>query len=261
MKYEDPPTIQARMEYHLTNFFLENLAVQNTVEWMDAFCAHRHAAKTLGIADRELPWLATRVDPHGHKSFGWRMSGKIICGDCGRAFGHKTWHSGTPNRVDVWECPTNYVKRGTCATSHLYQEVLMVKMAEAMQVLAGRNDHAADLAVNSLRATGVRRRPSTLRAAIDTLLAARPTELAIHIPDFLAVLEGGCMLTDGRLGFVVITGEAVTLDLPQRWSPVMRAGELATTSASDRLAEASSTSDVRTCAPTHMALLESIIRA
>ncbi len=69
------------------------------------------------------------------------------------------------------------------------------------------------------------------------------------------------MLTDGRLGFVFITGEAVTLDLPQRWSPVMRPGELATTSATDRLAEASSTSDVRTCALTQMALLESIIRA
>ena len=41
------------------------------------------------------------------------------------------------------------------------------------------------------------------------------------------MLEGECMLTDGRLGFVFITGEAVTLDLPQRWSPVMRSGELA----------------------------------
>ncbi|WP_268808216.1 hypothetical protein [Arcanobacterium ihumii] len=41
----------------------------------------------------------------------------------------------------------------------------------------------------------------------------------------------------------------------------MRPGELATTSATDRLAEASSTSDVRTCALTQMALLESIIRA
>ncbi|MDU1352866.1 MAG: zinc ribbon domain-containing protein [Actinomyces sp.] len=229
MKYEDPPTIQARMDYHLTNFLLENLAVQSTVEWMDAFCAHRHAAKTLGITDRELPWLATRVDPRGHKSFGWRMSGKIICGDCGRAFGHKTWHSGTPNRVDVWECPTNYVKRGTCATSHLYQEVLLVQMAEALQVLAERNRVAVDLVVDSLKSTGVRRRSSTLRTAIDKLLTESPTQLALHIPDFLAVLEGGCMLTDGRLGFVFITGEAVTLDLPQRWSPVMRPGELAAT--------------------------------
>ena len=48
---------------------------------------------------------------------------------------------------------------------------------------------------------------------------------ARHIPDFLAILEGGCMLTDGRIGFVLLTSEAVTLDLPQPWSPVMRAGQ------------------------------------
>lgn len=233
MHYPELATVQARLAYRLTSFLLENLAAGHTVEWMDAFRAQRHIAETLGIADRELPWLATRVDPRGHKSFGRRMSRKIVCGDCGRTFGHKTWHSGTPNRVDVWECPTNYIKRGTCATSHLYQhlyqEVLLVKMAEALQVLAGRNRAAVDQAVDSLQSTGVRRRPSTLRAAIDKLLTAPPTQLALHIPDFLAVLEGGCMLTDGRLGFVFITGEAVTLDLPQRWSPVMRPGELAAT--------------------------------
>ena len=104
-----------------------------------------------------------------------------------------------------------------------------MKMAEAVQVLAERNRAAVDQAVDSLQSTGVRRRPSTLRTAIDKLLTESPTQLALHIPDFLAVPEGGCMLTDGRLGFVFITGEAVTLDLPQRWSPVMRPGELAAT--------------------------------
>ena len=229
MKYDDLPTVQTRMDYRLTNFLLENLAAQKTIEWMDAFRAHRHTVEALGITDRELPWLATRFDPQGHRSFGRRLSGKIICGDCGRALGHKTWHSGTPNRVDVWECPTNYVKRGTCVTSHLYQEVLLVKMGEALQVLAERNSTAVDMTVDSLRATGVRRRPSALRAAINKLLTEPPTQLALHIPDFLAVLEGGCLLTDGRLVFVFITGEAVTLGLPQRWSPVLRADNLAAT--------------------------------
>lgn len=123
---------------------------------MDAFHAQGHAAETLGIADRELPWLVTRVDPHGYKFSGKRLSRKIVSGDCGRAFGHKTWHSGTPNRVDVWECPTNYAKRGTCTTSHPYREVLLVKMAETLQVLAGRNSTAVDQAVDSLQSTGAR---------------------------------------------------------------------------------------------------------
>lgn len=170
MQYPELATVQARLTYRLTSFLLENLAAGYTVEWMDAFHAQRHAAEALGIADRELPWLGTRVDPRGYKSFGKRLSRKIVCGDCGRPFGHKTWHSGTPNRVDVWECPTNYVKRGTCTTSHLYQEVLLVKMAEALQVLAGRNSTAVDQAVDSLQSTGARRRPSTLHTAIDKLL-------------------------------------------------------------------------------------------
>lgn len=113
MHYPELATVQARLTYRLASFLLENLAAGYTVEWMDAFRAQRHAASVLKITERELPWLGTRVDPQGHRSFGRRMSGKIVCGDCGRAFGHKTWHSGTPNRVDVWECPTNYVKRGT----------------------------------------------------------------------------------------------------------------------------------------------------
>lgn len=229
MNYPNLATVQARMTYRLTSFLLENLAAGHTVEWMDAFHAQRHAAGVLMITERELPWLGTRVAPRGYKSFGQRLFRKIVCGDCGRTFGHKTWHSGTPNRVDVWESPTNYIKRGTCATSHLYQEVLLVKMVEALQVLAGRNSTAVDQALDSLRMVGVRRRPSTLRAAIDKLLTAPPTQITLHLPDFLAVLEGGCMLTDGRLGFVFITGEAVTLDLPHRWSPLLRADNLAAT--------------------------------
>jgi len=107
--------------------------------------------------------------------------------------------------------------------------VLLAKMGEALQVLAGHNRAAVDFTLDSLRAMGARRRPSTVHAAIDKLLTESPTQLAFDIPDFLAVLEGGCRLTDGRLGFVFVTGEAVTLDLPQRWSPVMRPGELAAT--------------------------------
>ena len=148
MHYPELATVQARLTYRLISFLLDNLAAEHTVEWMDAFRAQRHTASVLKITERELPWLTIRVDPQGHRSFGRRMSGKIDCGDCARPFGHKTWHSGTPNRVDVWECPTNYIKRGTCTTSQLYQEVLLVKMAEALQVFTGRNSTAVDQTVD-----------------------------------------------------------------------------------------------------------------
>ena len=70
MHYPELATVQVRLTYRLTSFLLENLAAGHAVEWMDASRAHRHAAETLGIANRELPWLATRVGPQGHNSFG-----------------------------------------------------------------------------------------------------------------------------------------------------------------------------------------------
>ncbi|MDK8451510.1 zinc ribbon domain-containing protein [Corynebacterium mastitidis] len=226
MEYHDLQKAETRLQYHLTCFLLENLVASKTIEWHDASTAHRYAADALQVTGDEPPWVGTRVDPQKHKSFGRRMSRKIVCGDCGRTFGHKTWHSGTPNRVDVWECPTNYTKRGTCVTRHLCQEVLVIKMAEAMQVLAQHSPDAIDLAVTGLRHAGIRNRATTLRKNIESIASKPPANLVLHLPDFLAVLEGGCMLTDGRLGFVFITGEAVTLELPQRWSPVLRTGDL-----------------------------------
>lgn len=220
MCYEPISTVRNRMQYRLTSFLLENLASRGTVEWMEAFSAQRLAGVRLGVTERELPWLTSRFDPQAHKSFGVRMSRKIICGDCGRAFGHKVWHAGTSNRVDVWECPTNYVKRGTCETKHLYQHVLQMKITEAMAVLARRISEASSLACDCLHEAGAKRRPSTLRKRVDDILATHPSQLTIHLPDFLSVLEGGCMLTDGRLGFVFITGDAVTLQLPVRWTPI-----------------------------------------
>ncbi|MPV52922.1 hypothetical protein GCO27_07550 [Corynebacterium sp. zg331] len=56
----------------------------------------------------------------------------------------------------------------------------------------------------------------------------KPTRLK-HPPSHSrgeSILEDGCMLTDGRLDFVFLTGEAVPLELPQRWSPVLRTGDL-----------------------------------
>ena len=89
------------MRFHLTNFLLENLAHEGHVEWLEAFKAHKHVAEVLGLVMRELPWLVTRTNPQGHKSFGVRMSRKIMCADFTRMIGRKTWHSSTSNRVVV----------------------------------------------------------------------------------------------------------------------------------------------------------------
>lgn len=48
------------------------------------------------------------------------------------------------------------------------------------------------------------------------------TEASLFLPDFLAIVEGGMVLTSNQLGFIFTTGEAVTLDLPKGWTPVLR---------------------------------------
>lgn len=50
-------------------------------------------------------------------------------------------------------------------------------------------------------------------------------EASFFLPDFLAVVEGGMVLTSSQLSFVFTTGEAVTLDLPKGWTPVRRRDE------------------------------------
>lgn len=45
------------------------------------------------------------------------------------------------------------------------------------------------------------------------------------------------MLTGGKLGFVFRTSEAVTLDLPKRWSPVMRQATSGLQGVADRAGE------------------------
>ncbi|MCD4557714.1 hypothetical protein [Schaalia sp. lx-100] len=55
MKYDNLLTIQIRMDYRQAKFLLENLAAQNTNEWMEAFRAQNHIAETLGITYRKLP--------------------------------------------------------------------------------------------------------------------------------------------------------------------------------------------------------------
>ena len=117
---------------------------------------------------------------------------------------------------------------GDCATHHLYQEVLVVKITEAMQVLAQSSD-VIGFTVIGLRLAGIRSHTTKLRQNIESIASTPPASLALHLSDFRALLEGGCMLTDDRIGFVFITGEVVTLELPQHWSPVLRTGDLAVT--------------------------------
>lgn len=147
-------------------------------------------------------------------------SGLIERKSCGCKYGHKTRHARTPNRVDVWECATNHVKRGTCATPHIYQEVLQCKLVEAFQVLAQHHSKLRKIVVRMLAVTGCQVSSKLLHARMRHYETS--AEASLFLPDFLTIVEGGMVLTSNQLGFVFTTGEAVTLDLPKGWTPVLR---------------------------------------
>ncbi len=53
------------------------------------------------------------------------FSGCIICGECGKGFGRKIWHSNSPRRKVVWRCNEKYKGRtgeAACCTPHLTEE-------------------------------------------------------------------------------------------------------------------------------------------
>lgn len=216
LKLEPQVTAQTRMVGALSNFILQNLAAKRILAWQDAWNTHLDNCARYGLRTDSDAWLEGRVDPDADRPFGLRLSRRIQCESCGRCFGHKTWHSGTPNCADVWECPTNYAKRGTYKTPHIYQTVLLGVLAKTFQALINR-DRQVRTAVATLVAARAARPVEKVEAAIrGVAMDAHPV---LHLPGFLSVFDGACVLTDNRLGYVFTTGDAVTLELPRGWTP------------------------------------------
>ena len=54
------------------------------------------------------------------------LSGKIVCGECGGAFGSKQWHSNTKYQRTVWQCNEKYKTRGVkkCDLPHVNSDTI-----------------------------------------------------------------------------------------------------------------------------------------
>lgn len=215
-KPETQVTAQTRMMGALSSFVLQNLASKGILAWPEAWDIHLSVCARYSLRADTDTWLTGRIDPGTNRSLGLRLSRRIQCEDCGRRFGHRTWHSGTPNRADVWECPTNYARRETCKTPHIYQTVLLGTLVKTFQALINRDDQI-QVEVAATVATHAGRPFDEVKAAIHEVLT--DVHPVLHLPDFLSVFEGACVLNDNRLGFVFVTGDAVTLDLPVGWTP------------------------------------------
>lgn len=67
----------------------------------------------------------------GHSIF----SSRLICGDCGEAFGSKVWNSTDKYRRTVWQCNGKYKGEHRCTTPHLDEEYLKAAFVRAFNSL------------------------------------------------------------------------------------------------------------------------------
>ena len=64
------------------------------------------------------------------------FSGKIVCGDCGEAYGRKVWHSNDPYRKVIWQCNAKFNnKHKKCSTPHLTEEQIKDAYIAALSLL------------------------------------------------------------------------------------------------------------------------------
>ncbi len=63
------------------------------------------------------------------------FSGKIICGDCGRFYSSKVWHSNDKYRKVVWQCYYKYRGGKTCKTPHVYEDQIKQAFVQICQSL------------------------------------------------------------------------------------------------------------------------------
>lgn len=68
------------------------------------------------------------------------FNGKIICADCGSAFGAKVWHSTSKYRRTIWQCNHKYTGAQKCRTPHLYTEDIEELFLDAVSQLSWNRD-------------------------------------------------------------------------------------------------------------------------
>ncbi|AOZ72291.1 hypothetical protein BK816_02395 [Boudabousia tangfeifanii] len=58
--------------------------------------------------------------------------GRVICGQCGSAYGCKVWHSGTKYQKHIWRCCAKYEKNTRCKTAHVSEEDIQGAFTQAV---------------------------------------------------------------------------------------------------------------------------------
>ncbi len=92
-------------------------------------------------------WDAVQDEIRRRKSLGRAYSGisvlgaKIVCGDCGGWYGHKTWHSTDQYRTSIWQCNRKFKEgKQKCQTPHITEDEIKRRFLEAYNQLILNRD-------------------------------------------------------------------------------------------------------------------------
>ena len=89
------------------------------------------------ITQLELEERKATLRQHSAKSV---FSGKIICGDCGQAYGSKLWHSTDKYRRTIWQCNAKFHNEQKCTTPHLTEDEIKEVFVKALNKLITDKD-------------------------------------------------------------------------------------------------------------------------
>ncbi len=149
----------ARLQKKFTVDFLTKKMKVNEGEVPQFYVEGSHPA-IVDPAEWELVQqeLARRKSHPRQRFWNNGFGGKIVCGECGAAFGPKVWHSTDAYRRTVWQCNRKYQprpavhlteekgsspeggKRKPCSTPHLTEEQIKAAFCRALGVLLTDRD-------------------------------------------------------------------------------------------------------------------------
>lgn len=127
----------ALLQKKYTVDYLEHRIVPNNGELPQYYVENSHPA----IIEREV-WEMVQTEMMRRSMLGATYSGnsifasKLICGDCGKPYGKKKWHSTSKYAREIYRCNAKYNKGQTqCQTPNLTEEDIKAKFIKAYNLV------------------------------------------------------------------------------------------------------------------------------
>lgn len=127
----------ALLQKKYTADYLEHKLVPNNGELPQYYVENNHPA----IIEREV-WEMVQTEILRRSMLGAAYSGgsifvsKLICGDCGKPYGKKKWHSTSKYAREIYRCNAKYSKgQSKCQTPHLTEEDIKGRFIRAYNLV------------------------------------------------------------------------------------------------------------------------------